>query len=327
MSRDTIRTKPKVLVAEDNLDHLELLTDALCEKNIVVGTDSKEGCMQLLAAEDFDLVVLDYNLKKKFSGFDILREITVRYPNLPVIMVTAYGNEELAVKVMQIGAKDYIRKSLDNNYIDRIVKNINLLLNQKESINSNQAKNDIMKYLEENLDRIVDSWYLHLVELGREYSIEGISKVPKVLLVSVFNAVLFDIKLSKNDSLDLIKELLFEKGKTKTILSNHLNLTFYTLKIAVRSFLTGEYTAYSNLNFVFLNQLDTKIDEINFKLSAGRSENPENPAAIASLMGELSAIEGCLVKMNKKGGEIQALNEISRELKRLKAKIKRQFPG
>ena len=139
--------KPKVLVAEDNVDHLELLSDALSEENDVIGTDSKEGCMERLSQDQFDLVVLDYNLKKNFSGFDILREITLKYPYLPVIMVTAYGDEELAVKVMKIGAKDYIRKTLDNNYIDRIVTNVRTLVRKKDKRDYKKIKSEALKLL------------------------------------------------------------------------------------------------------------------------------------------------------------------------------------
>ena len=145
--------KPKVLVAEDNVDHLELLTDALSEENEVVGTDSKEGCMEQLQKDTFDLVVLDYNLKKDFSGFDILREITLKYPYMPVIMVTAYGNEELAVKVMKIGAKDYIRKTLDNNYIDRIVSNVRILVNKREKEDYRKIKEDSIAFLHQHKER------------------------------------------------------------------------------------------------------------------------------------------------------------------------------
>ena len=73
-------------------------------------------------------------------------------------MVTAYGNEELAVKVMKIGAKDYIRKTLDNNYIDRIVTNVRTLVRKKDKADYKEIKNMALKFLKNNTLNFIDKW-------------------------------------------------------------------------------------------------------------------------------------------------------------------------
>jgi YesN/AraC family two-component response regulator len=59
--------------------------------------------------EEIDLVILDYRLDD-MSGLDVLKEIKDCRPAVPVILVTAYGDEDVAVKAFRYGAKDYIKK-------------------------------------------------------------------------------------------------------------------------------------------------------------------------------------------------------------------------
>ncbi|MEW6492758.1 MAG: response regulator [Cyanobacteriota bacterium] len=69
-----------------------------------------EGFEQALAADRFDVVVTDYQLQWT-NGLEILGAIKDRYPDLPVIMFTGTGNQEIAVEAMKQGLDDYIVKS------------------------------------------------------------------------------------------------------------------------------------------------------------------------------------------------------------------------
>src|SRR5438128_1108397 len=66
-------------------------------------TDSLDG-------GNFDLVITDSHLRWT-DGLSVLRAVKARYPDVPVIIFTGTGNEELAVEAMQAGLDDYIRKA------------------------------------------------------------------------------------------------------------------------------------------------------------------------------------------------------------------------
>ncbi len=252
--------KPKVLVAEDNIDHLELLSDALSTDNIVVGTDSLEGCMENLTREKFDLVVLDYNLKKNFSGFDILKEINIKYPYLPVIMVTAYGNEELAVKVMKIGAKDYIRKTLDNNYIERIVNNVKNLVGKKDRENIDGVKQDIIRFLSENRDPFIKLWKEKIHVQEERFDIHGTETISEKSLSSLFNAYITD--LDKNqiaDTMTLLKNI-FETNERKDDILVNIELLNISFKEIAYELLVEKYPDVFDVGTSIMDQISWIVD-------------------------------------------------------------------
>lgn len=69
-----------------------------------------EGFAGALEAGQFDLVITDFHLHWT-DGLSVLREVKARYPNCPVIMFTATGNQQVAVDAMKSGLDDYVLKS------------------------------------------------------------------------------------------------------------------------------------------------------------------------------------------------------------------------
>lgn len=65
-----------------------------------------------IAAKRFDVVVTDFQIRWT-TGIDVLLSVKKRDPNLPVIMFTHTGTEEIAVEAMKLGLDDYILKQSD----------------------------------------------------------------------------------------------------------------------------------------------------------------------------------------------------------------------
>ncbi len=102
-----------VLVIDDEAG----MRDMMCRAFSDAGYDTAsaaDGAEGLKAAEqgDFDLVLLDMSLPK-MSGLDALGGIKEHKPDLPVIMITAYGSAQTAVEALRLGAYDYITKPFD----------------------------------------------------------------------------------------------------------------------------------------------------------------------------------------------------------------------
>src|SRR5579863_915643 len=64
---------------------------------------------EAMAQHDFDVVLVDYGLKWA-NGLEILKKLRTRFPDLPILMVTDTGNEEVATEGMKAGLSDYVLK-------------------------------------------------------------------------------------------------------------------------------------------------------------------------------------------------------------------------
>lgn len=102
--------KRKVLVVEDDAGLREALVDTLTLADLqVVAADCAEQALLVLKNQAIAMVVTDVQMPG-LSGIDLLQNIKQHYPQLPVLMMTAYATIDDAVKAMQMGACNYIAK-------------------------------------------------------------------------------------------------------------------------------------------------------------------------------------------------------------------------
>lgn len=107
-----------ILVVDDEPKLCDLLASALSQKSISVFTASNGlHALKVLEAEDIDLVISDWRMPG-MDGPQLLAEIKSRYPQLPVIVMTAYSTVKNAVQSMRNGAFDYIAKPFDIDELD-----------------------------------------------------------------------------------------------------------------------------------------------------------------------------------------------------------------
>ena len=118
----------QILVVEDNLDHALLIKNALSiwakDKGIKVEmVSSVEVGIDKLSDPNFELIVTDYRLPDK-TGMEFMEEIKKRKFNLPVILMTAMGDEHLAVNALKSGFIDYLVKAdISFKELPRIIEN------------------------------------------------------------------------------------------------------------------------------------------------------------------------------------------------------------
>lgn len=127
--------KARILIADDEVSIRDILSQRLTEKGYkCTAASDGSSALRKLDAHEFDLALLDITMPGK-SGTDVLREIQAKYPDTAVIMITAIADVETAIKLMKMGAYDYIIKPIDLNMlatsIDRVLDKRRLILENK----------------------------------------------------------------------------------------------------------------------------------------------------------------------------------------------------
>jgi len=102
-----------ILIIDDEKSLLDLLSVVLKKEGYRVKTSlAPAKIFDLLEKEQFDLLICDIKLPQ-VSGMDILKYVRENKPEIPVIMITAYGSLKQAVEALKAGAVDYILKPFD----------------------------------------------------------------------------------------------------------------------------------------------------------------------------------------------------------------------
>jgi DNA-binding NtrC family response regulator len=108
----------QLLVIDDSKRDILLLERILGQAEdaafLVMHVESAQAGLEALSENAFDLVLLDYYLPD-MDGLKFLEEKRTRGLAVPVIMLTAFGQERLPVAAMQAGALDYFRKDEINS--------------------------------------------------------------------------------------------------------------------------------------------------------------------------------------------------------------------
>jgi DNA-binding response OmpR family regulator len=121
-------TNPSILIIEDDPALLRGLTDNFRARGYHVrsATDGSSGLATALG-EPPDLLLLDIMLPK-LNGYEICRRLRERKLDMPIIMLTAKGQEEEIVKGLELGADDYVTKPFS---IRELLARVNALLRRR----------------------------------------------------------------------------------------------------------------------------------------------------------------------------------------------------
>lgn len=100
-----------ILLVDDEKSILKVLGDFLhdCGYRIRTAANGVLALGELEAHQDFDLIISDVRMPE-MDGISFLSAVRVRFPGIPVILITGHGDEELAVEALQEGATDYLKK-------------------------------------------------------------------------------------------------------------------------------------------------------------------------------------------------------------------------
>jgi DNA-binding NtrC family response regulator len=117
----------RVLVADDQPSILEAVELLLQPQGIHVDTvRSPQLLLEALGQSDYDVLLIDLNYTRDTTsgqeGLDLLARLQEINPRLPVIVMTAWGNIDLAVESIKRGARDFIQKPWENERLISIIR-------------------------------------------------------------------------------------------------------------------------------------------------------------------------------------------------------------
>ncbi|MFH2129928.1 MAG: sigma-54 dependent transcriptional regulator [bacterium] len=157
--------KTRILIVDDEVSTTALLKGFLVKQGYDITTEhDPETALSLVRDQQFDLLISDYRMPK-MNGLELIENVRNIDPVIAILMISAYGSIETAVKIIKAGASDYLTKPIDLNelllLIDKcidkkrlVVENIQLkeILQEKfrfENIVGNSAAlNEVMSVVQ-----------------------------------------------------------------------------------------------------------------------------------------------------------------------------------
>ena len=111
--------RTRILVADDQPDVLEALRLLLSQHDFSLQlVTSPAAAIEQLRVEPWDLLLMDLNYSRDTTsgeeGIDLLKAVRVTDTVLPIVVMTGWGNIELAVEAMRAGAQSFVQKPWDN---------------------------------------------------------------------------------------------------------------------------------------------------------------------------------------------------------------------
>ncbi len=166
----------KILVIDDDVDMCELLSDVLKGEgwSVMSISDSLEAS-RVLRKEEFDVIITDLKMKG-LKGLDLLEEAHKVAPLTPVIIITAFGTIESAIKAMKMGAYDYITKPFRTDEI---------VLTVKKALEMRLLKKEVVR-----LKKEVESRYHFHHLIGKSPSMQKIYDLIERISGSSYNVLI-----------------------------------------------------------------------------------------------------------------------------------------
>ena len=116
--------KHNVFIVDDDLVVLKAIAQSLESIGCKTHTfGSAFECLEAIKSRDCQLIISDVNMPE-LDGLELMRKIKGQYPNLPIVMISGYGDIPIAVQAVKDGAVDFIEKPLDEDVFLPKIENI-----------------------------------------------------------------------------------------------------------------------------------------------------------------------------------------------------------
>ncbi len=167
----------KVLVIEDRRENLVFLANQILRPNgyqVITARDGETGLKKALS-QDPDLIIMDLHMPK-MDGLEVLKALRKAGKEIPVIVATFHGSEEVAIEVFRLGARDYLIKPYE---VEEMLAAIDRALSQQRRFRA--EKDELMAdvaHANKQLERRVKE--LHILS-GIGKAVTSLLDVEKIL--------------------------------------------------------------------------------------------------------------------------------------------------
>lgn len=117
----------KILIADDHAIVREGLKQIVAEESDMIVSGEAEnaaGMMDLLNNNSYDIVILDINMPGK-SGLEALKDLKTTFPDLPVLILSMYSEDQYGLRAIRAGAAGYLKKVSAPEELVRAIRLIN----------------------------------------------------------------------------------------------------------------------------------------------------------------------------------------------------------
>jgi two-component system, NtrC family, response regulator AtoC len=132
--------QPRLMIVDDDPVTCEMLCEVFAAEGFASRfVQSGEAAMASLEDETLDVLVSDIRMKTPFDGLALLDHVRQEYPHLPVVLMTAFGSVDTAVRAVKQGAFDYVSKPFD---IDALVATVRRALAAQSIVQPEHGTDD-----------------------------------------------------------------------------------------------------------------------------------------------------------------------------------------
>ncbi len=200
----------KILIAEDDLYSRKYLEDLLrLEKYECLTAKNGEEALEIYKKNKIDVIITDIQMPR-LSGLELLEEVRKERSDVLIIMTTAYGSEEFAIRALQLGANNYLKKPINVEQLLQLLAKYQKLLSHPRI----------------NVEELGKIEYKHL-KIVFENKFENISNIVQQLMHEI------DVKFDDAEKINI--ELGLLELITNAVEHGNLEISYYQKQEALNN--------------------------------------------------------------------------------------------
>lgn len=140
MERKTMKNLVTILIVDDELMMRKLLEKILTREGYrILTAEDGQQALDIVKAEKVNIIISDMKMPN-MSGFELLRAVKADYPEIGMIMMTAYGDTYTVKDALLLGADEYITKPFKSFEVSMIVERAYWRILSSSTLSSEQTE-------------------------------------------------------------------------------------------------------------------------------------------------------------------------------------------